>query len=133
MRIRGGHIFCAEKRGVTFAGRARIALALAMALFVVAQSAAAHVQGARPQHGATTVGQKCERTGVASPAPATRPTHECEACLACVFASALDARPRFHPAPARASRIVVSFPDGVTTPVIPWRAAHPARAPPSRS
>ncbi|WP_457796505.1 hypothetical protein [Methylocystis sp. S23] len=135
MRIRGGHILRAKAR-VGLAGLARSALALAMAVFFVAQSAALPAQGARAGHGA--FGQKCERSGASSSsgdsrAPSTRATHECEACLACVFSSFDDTRLGFHVVPIVASRIAVSCSRSFTALLARWRAAHPARAPPSLS
>ncbi len=105
-----------------------------MALFFVAQGPALHAQGARSHSGAA-LGQKCKAAGVAAPggetrAPATRVTNDCEACLACVFGSIVDARPGFLAPPVRAGEIAIVFPRRFTAPAARWRAAHPARAPP---
>ncbi|WP_424362519.1 hypothetical protein [Methylocystis parvus] len=133
MRNRGGHILGAKKR-VGFAGWARSVLALAMALFFVAQGPAVHAQGGRPLNGAA-VGQKCERTGVAVPGhqtrgPATDLQHDCEACLACFFASVADASSGRIAQPVRTGEIVAPFPQGFSAPPTRWRIAHSARAPP---
>ncbi|WP_442753572.1 hypothetical protein ACNHKD_11220 [Methylocystis sp. JAN1] len=105
-----------------------------MALFFVAQGPAVHAQGARSNHGAA-IGQKCERSDAALPGretrpPATEAQHDCETCLACVFASIIDERPRFLASPVPANGIAAAFPEDFPAPVPRWRAAHPARAPP---
>jgi hypothetical protein len=133
MRNRGGHILGAKKR-VGFASWARSAFALAMALFFVAQGPAVHAQGARALNGAT-FGQKCERAGVTAPGhqtrgPATSVQHDCEACLACFFASVVDVRSGQIAQPVRTGDVVAPFPQGFSAPPTRGRVAHSARAPP---
>jgi len=135
MQIRGSQIFNTRTRA-GFSGWARSALALAMAVFLVAQGAPLPARGAGAGHG--VFGQTCERPGAPSPggesrAPATGAAHDCEACVACVFSSIAEPRADFHLAPVAAKRIALAIRDGSVAPLARWRAAHPARAPPSLS
>ncbi|MGJ0509468.1 MAG: hypothetical protein ACR652_20570 [Methylocystis sp.] len=133
MRLFGGHIFGAMGRRRRFAGWGAHARALAMALLIAAQ-ALALTQG--PGSAFAFLGQICETpsaqpsTSAHAPAPATDAHHDCAACLVCAFASAIEARAPGHPRPTVYPATIASTPDAASTPVVRWRAAHPARAPP---
>jgi hypothetical protein len=134
MRIKGGHISSAKKRRGKFAGWAQSALALAMALFFVAQGPAVRAHGAHQDRDAA-FGQTCERSGVIdlgseSRSPRTKVALDCEACLACAFASIANARIGFVVPSVVASRIVDRLPDVADAFPSPRRVTHSARAPP---
>lgn len=138
MTVRGGQTFAAKTRGFAIAGWARAALALAMAVLLSAQAAAMHVDGAAGTDAAALAYQKCEKVGAAAsgaeaPGNAAVPHHDCDACLACAFSAALDARLAFHMAPRTAAARVILLPGGILAPPAQRNAAHPARAPPPLS
>jgi hypothetical protein len=138
MRIRGGHIFGAGRRKRDIAGWARGALALAMALLFATQGAIAHTQATDAEHGAAVVGVKCEKPGSPSNngntrAPTTHVGHNCDACIASIVSAAIETRFDFHVALSPARDVVPSYPRSAAARRTLWRAAHPARGPPTFS
>ncbi len=133
MRIRGGQISRAERRERGIAGWARGALALAMAIFFVAQGAAFHIGHAGAGHADGLSTPYCKKPAGLynsdAPAPASASDHDCDACLACNFPTAIE--PRSHPnVEATWREAPFSSPEGAAPPLSRRFSAHSARAPP---
>lgn len=136
MRIRGGQYSAAKSGGVSFAGWARAALALGIALLFLGQGAALLWRHADARH-AFFLGQKCELPEAASPINAPEQPapvhHDCEDCLAQIFSVALETRYDIHIAVALASGRVLVPQNVYARSPVRWRASYPARAPPQLS
>jgi hypothetical protein len=140
MRIRGGQIFGAGRRERSIAGWARGALALAMALFVVAQATAFRIGHAGAAHAEGLSTQYCKKPAALSnndaaslPAPVSASDHDCGACLACNFPSAVGTASDANIVAAAWREASFPWPDGVAAPLSRRFSAHSPRAPPSFS
>ncbi len=104
---------------------------LALALLILVQSFALTLGGAGSDfHTALCERSVTQSAGADAPAPAPEARHDCAACLVCAFNSVIAAPPPADFLPAAAETKVATLPDGAHAPVVRWRRAHPARAPP---